>query len=296
MSVIILEGCDKTGKTTLAKRLSEVTGYNIIKCSAPEGDPYIEYVSKLFNVDNVIFDRFCYGELVYGPIYRKKSQLSDVQLYNIELLLQARDAQLIYCYADQDFIVEKFKTEDETFAKEEDINQILLRYDDVVKNSRIKVSRHKIPTESFEAPSVSSVSHVLINSQYVGSLTPDVVFVGEKNNLNAMPKYKEFSLPFDFGRSSTILRKLIKDVGLTSYGMTNAFKHHLPSDQQASTLRAEFDALKPRVVVALGNVAAKALKEVDVKHVVMWHPSFLGRFKGAQRADYLTKLQSLCSN
>lgn len=72
---IILEGCDGTGKTTLAKFLSEKTGMKIVKLSQPKtDDPFQEHLelfdpeSPKYVGDNIILDRCWISECIYGPL------------------------------------------------------------------------------------------------------------------------------------------------------------------------------------------------------------------------------------
>lgn len=297
MSIYIFEGSDKVGKTTAANQLSKERGIPIIKCSQPTGDPYREYVEKILALtEDVIFDRFLYGELVYGPLYRKRSQLNDIKVYNLELLLQVRDTMIIHCNAKIDFVKKKFISENETFTRQEDIEKILNGYKELFKSPRLLPVIHRtIPTdEPLTLPISRSIPTILLKTRYIGSLQPSVVFVGDRNNQRAQGRYAEIGLPFDFGRSSTILRGLIKDVGIKSFGMTNVYKHHLQNENQRKILQEEIETIHPRVLIALGNKAASELKSCGFEPKVLWHPSFLGRFKGAQRPDYIKKLIEIC--
>ena len=80
MQVIILEGENKTGKTTLANFLKDKYGFKYVKCSQPKRDPYVEYIEIIKKIarstSDVVIDRFIYGEFVYGPLYRGKSALT----------------------------------------------------------------------------------------------------------------------------------------------------------------------------------------------------------------------------
>ncbi len=115
--IIILEGIDKSGKSTIANFLKEKFGFEIVKCSQPKGDAYKEYVSKLNKVNkNTVFDRFCYGELVYGPLYRGKSQIDNKKLANIETLASAKNAIIIYCYDKPELIAKRFNKDKKSFT------------------------------------------------------------------------------------------------------------------------------------------------------------------------------------
>ena len=63
----ILEGCDGSGKTTLANQLSKLLDAEIIHCSTttPNDYEFFKRIAKNSRVKNVIADRFCYGQFIY---------------------------------------------------------------------------------------------------------------------------------------------------------------------------------------------------------------------------------------
>lgn len=60
---IVIEGCDGTGKSTLAKFLAETFGLYYWHESAPRS--FDEYCQMLKS-GGVVFDRFCLGQFVYN--------------------------------------------------------------------------------------------------------------------------------------------------------------------------------------------------------------------------------------
>lgn len=74
MALIIIEGPDSTGKTTLAKFLAEKLDFEYYHFSAPKSKEeakkdYFNFINKFSN-KNVIVDRAFWGEFVYAPIWR----------------------------------------------------------------------------------------------------------------------------------------------------------------------------------------------------------------------------------
>src|SRR5690606_29872682 len=74
MAIIILEGCDCSGKSTLAHELQRLTGYEIIKGSSFEiaelGEEGMhQYMLGLLDKKDVIIDRFYLSNYVYGNLY-----------------------------------------------------------------------------------------------------------------------------------------------------------------------------------------------------------------------------------
>lgn len=100
--IIIIEGPDGSGKTTLANQLSRQTGYKIIHRTRPKTEEekaimMDEYLQIIRSRENVIFDRSWYSEMVYGPVMRDASVISYSQMYDLERRLMKVGAMIIYC-------------------------------------------------------------------------------------------------------------------------------------------------------------------------------------------------------
>jgi thymidylate kinase len=76
--VIVLEGCDGVGKTTLAAALAARHGYTIVHATrTPEGtDLFAKYRSILTRPGPLVLDRSFVSELVYGPLEHVRSRLT----------------------------------------------------------------------------------------------------------------------------------------------------------------------------------------------------------------------------
>jgi len=143
--IIILEGENKTGKTTLANYIKENFDFDYIKCSQPKGNPFDEYNNILDNIkEHTIIDRFHWGELVYGPIYRGKSGISESQFNELEKKIEDLGAIIIYCYDNANNIKKRFIEEKEEFATTNNIEKVLKLYNEVYKISILNKYKHKI--------------------------------------------------------------------------------------------------------------------------------------------------------
>lgn len=85
---IILEGCDGTGKTTLAKILADKYGLDICHCTQYDAADY-DFYRQTARKENVIWDRHTIGELIYPNIFGRKQQIG------------TEDARLVLHYAKQ---------------------------------------------------------------------------------------------------------------------------------------------------------------------------------------------------
>jgi thymidylate kinase len=83
MSLIVLEGLDRTGKSTVAK-FYESNGYKVVHLSAPpKGTTSDQYLEDMINLissaahTDLVLDRSHYGELVWSSIYNRTPLLSE---------------------------------------------------------------------------------------------------------------------------------------------------------------------------------------------------------------------------
>lgn len=83
---IILEGCDGTGKTTLAKILADKYKLDICHCTQDDPGDY-EFYRQTLRKENVIWDRHTLGELIYPKIFGRKQKIG------------TEDARLLMHYA-----------------------------------------------------------------------------------------------------------------------------------------------------------------------------------------------------
>lgn len=143
---IIIEGIDKAGKSTIAADIREalypVNPITFKLTQKPQQDNFFsqEAVITLYkemfgqtrhpqNAEHLfIFDRSYPSEMVYS-IKRGYDALSNKDLLELDAKLgEEHNTLLIYCEADAKTISKRFKSEKEEYLTDEDIEQILERY------------------------------------------------------------------------------------------------------------------------------------------------------------------------
>ena len=117
--LIILEGCDATGKTTLANMLAPLLNAQIVHSTAetPNDYRYFEELLRASEYTNIIADRFCYSQFVYQDSeHRPLKLVSDEYmkfkdewevLHMLECQMLRYNTKVIYCYADADVIADR---------------------------------------------------------------------------------------------------------------------------------------------------------------------------------------------
>ena len=108
-NIIVLEGCDRSAKTTVANHYKS-KGYEVIHFSAPDkkftqpgytGPSYLDEMVQLcmsFVGRKVVLDRSPWGELVWPTVYERKALLEDEDIDILKEILDGLNAQYILMY------------------------------------------------------------------------------------------------------------------------------------------------------------------------------------------------------
>ena len=130
--IIIISGCDRTGKTTFCNQLkSKLNNYEYIHFSVPatEEQAYNEYLNFINTADSnklYIIDRFYESEAVYAPIYRNY-HIAYHQKFD-DLLRKNHKILFIYIQADLNIIKQRINDIGDDFININDIEKICFNY------------------------------------------------------------------------------------------------------------------------------------------------------------------------
>lgn len=130
--LIILEGCDGSGKTTLARSLAKILDAEIIHCTSrtPNDKKFFEGVIEASKTKNIIADRFCYGQYVY----QKKGDrpLGDyTDLNYLETKLLAAGAKIIHVGAPAHEIEERLAERGEKLINGLSVSEVIRKFNEV---------------------------------------------------------------------------------------------------------------------------------------------------------------------
>lgn len=134
--LIILEGVDCSGKTTLAMALSEMLDLDIVKGSSFEQsdctkDELFTKFMELSKLDNVILDRFIYSNEVYASEYEDFAILNDTQRRAIEDEIRDK-AIVVYLYADKTDLLDRFNARGDDYVTIDRFDSLLERYSESI--------------------------------------------------------------------------------------------------------------------------------------------------------------------
>ena len=145
--IIIFDGCDKTGKTTLINKIKKILNFETLyigkefkNCNV---DMYLKIIDEIKN-KNILLDRFFYSEFVYGKICRNGSLLNENDFKKIEDKLILNKSKFILCTNSFDSINNFFIKDKEDYIKSIYINKILNEFEDIFIKSNLEKKRFKI--------------------------------------------------------------------------------------------------------------------------------------------------------
>jgi hypothetical protein len=290
MNLIILEGPDGSGKTTLAKAL-EKAGYTYYHFGVPPpgADLFRFFMEPLLAATRpTVFDRCYPSNAIYEPVMRPGGAvLTDIQEALLTRVVAARGGQVVLCLPPWRTVLANWlKKKGEEYVQDvEKMENIYVLY------RNLAMVRYEYPVFDYTRTVVGSYVAALslqcncvLPAGMVGSPNARFLLVGERPNPNSLTP-----LPFlDYRNSSGYLTECLWDAGYTEpeLAFANAFN---ANDQQTSFNDEE----KRWTIIALGEVASASLHQQGVKHYPLPHPQFWKRFYAGERDKYVEKLAKI---
>lgn len=138
--LVVLEGCDGAGKSTLAEFLAKLLNADIVHCTAETPNDY-EFFDNIISAaitKNIIADRFCYGQFVYQE--KEDRRLSKADLRILETRMLEADGKVILVTAPEDVILARLASRGEITHMP--VKDILSRFEKVMSKSILPVMRY----------------------------------------------------------------------------------------------------------------------------------------------------------
>lgn len=289
--LVIIEGCDKSGKTTLAKKLSDKLKWPICHFSAPGDDPAEEYAKFAKQQGDFICDRFFVGELVYGPLLRNKNSMSSLEIKTIERICRLNGNLLIHMDLDYSVIEKRFKALGDDNVSIGENWEAYQRFKEIIscRNlSLLKIQNEKQIDVNFiiEKAMQIKIKADSIKPYVTGIGTiigRKIVFVGDKLN----PKSTRFNVPFDGGPASEYLC-----TAMSLAGVSENFVYLTNADTLGYIEIRTLKSLGATQFIALGTEANKQLERLGIKHKKIDHPQYWNRFHHNKVDNYAKMLKS----
>lgn len=292
--MIIICGPDNSGKTTLARRLAnefDLTYHRGTKGPSTDYDFWMEtLVSPPEVLAQGVWDRFFYGELVYGPLCRDKIKLSNHQREVIHSMMITAQPLIIRC---------------ELIPMEDMFNERPQEVDWATTLQANMAYRRLLPLRTayqFNALEGGEAT-IKINNRvmdYLQSMItwkelrsaclhgrgqlhqPPLMLVGQK-----FARDNKWRVPFERSKSAVILHSALRkaSISMDQVWFTNAIKSDAPiTVQNLEKLEREVELIQPEKIIALGNRASGLLSILSVVHTKIPHPAHYLRRLGLEKA------------
>lgn len=293
--LIILEGPDGAGKSTFAdlihaeiERRHPDDRVERLHRSMPQQDIFFEYENDLDHYTpgrhhHVICDRWHWGEMIYGPLYRGPDAMKQFGLpgfRHVELMLQRLGAVLCYITNDEDVLLDRQFRKGEDFLRPEHLLEVMRGYEEWYVRSSLMRCRMRDP----DALSARAIVNIATGQEakrwawfvgiqtYVGPINPNVLLLGERRK-DDRSKYAFVPRPSTSGR---FLLEALEE-RLDRFGLANALEDSIHE------LVRRLD--RPHVVT-LGRAAHLAASSVGIQHAAVPHPQYVRRFHHAKKEEY----------
>jgi len=129
---VVIDGCDGTGKTTLAGRLA-ARGFTVVHFGpTPSGvDLADRYRNVLAQNGRLALDRCFVSELVYGPLFRGRSRISWATVLELATAVAARGGVFVHLTGSTDTVRSRLFARDAVAPPAATIEAILHAYQEV---------------------------------------------------------------------------------------------------------------------------------------------------------------------
>lgn len=131
--VIVLEGCDGTGKTTLAATLAKRHGFRVVRSGriADANGLAERYRAALDLPGRIALDRSFISELVYGPLREGRSRLTPRQAAELAFVLADRGGLLLHLTGRPEALAARLRARDGYSPDLDRIGALVRAYRDV---------------------------------------------------------------------------------------------------------------------------------------------------------------------
>ena len=318
--LVIVCGGDGVGKTSLCERIVKSGSWHTTHFSQPKdmADGKRQYMEFLDRMDDGDFlcDRFHDGEHVYAPLYRGYESDYLPEIEDRMVNLNANFPLLLYVTAEEADVAKRIAIRGEDYVKDGDhgkvranyakfmakqtlpfavINTSFLNREEALAEAQEMIDRaRRIFTPLYcqpcpvncSAPRTFEGGHCCVPR---GNIDAKFVFVGQ-NPAHAGDAPHNTRM-WTYTRSSSLLTNTLRELGadqncwFTNAVLCETANNKVTNDQidccQAN-LKLNIETVDPQVVVALGDVAADAVRRagLDAKYElrVLEHPAHAGRF------------------
>lgn len=279
MKLIILEGPDGSGKTTLAKEQKHLEYIHFGAPPRGKLGAWYQYYDLLEGLwdhprpGGVIIDRFIHGEMIYGPILRGGTDLTWGHIRMLERVLMGLSARLVICLPPLQIILQNWSRnlEHEAIKHEPQMWNIFTFYLRLLGNDL-----RMLPRSVYDYTARTQLTNpgpFKNEGPGIGMFAPgNTLLIGDEVNKKAGKDGWPFVAP---GGSSLWLANLLEEAKIPEHRL---YWINAKTDGEATDPRF-IDLLQPEYVIAMGGKAREWCKKHRIGCSIVDHPQYHKRFR-----------------
>lgn len=319
--LIICEGSDGSGKTTLVNRIADTlrTAYpgdtvTVLHKGPPVEHPLDEYERPLFNYrpgtgQHVICDRWHVGEYVYPSIVQRPTAGDLAVFRHVDAFLQSRGALLVHVRPPHEINVKRLVTRGDEFVTAQQLRPLRQKFNDYMKRTTLSTliaevsdpfTIEDIITDARRHEAAAQPLNRFVT--YVGPPRPAFLLLGDVRHaigkMTAMDRAMCVANPrstIDLGPTFGPYRNTSGHF-LLSYLPEKLWEHGvgLANACDVDNVHALIEVLRRPRIVALGSNAWRAICKIatdpDDPHPIEGgsapHPQYIRRFTHGYGLEY----------
>ena len=286
--VIILEGIEGAGKSTIAKELEDLGWGSVHFSYQPEGDRVSDWLSDIAQAaarsenGRVVVDRMNVSEGVYGKLIRGYSDLTDFDNWLLDGWLMARGG-IIYYLGIRNHSLSRQRVQDKFGDL---INLQSLQYTFIRelrnRNARLRYTISDALTETLNTyPPLPKIP-----DRGIGHTNPRFWFV--RDSQGRRDADFRFGIPLPHNKDISLYHALrVLDM---------RWEDMYISDGDRQNLRERWENLRYPKTVAVGRKASDLLSDYGVSHCSIHHPSYRYRHHRYDILGYASQIRDAISN
>jgi len=297
--LIIIEGPDLAGKTTLAGRVADELNRRypqdkttVIHKGPPTQHPLDEYERPFWGYRpgrgaHVVCDRLHWGEYVYPQVFGRDTQLTREVWAHLELFLASRGAFVVHVTASSTEIRKRLEKRGDDLVNESQAILARDRFYDADRYSILprimseNVMHADVPGTVVDLAETHERMCLSLNpyTTYIGRPQPELFLVGDvRGGSPSLHGLGPAFLPLN-GNSGTYLLRTVTSRPWAHLGIANAC--------DVDNVRELWESLGKPETVALGK---NAHNTITWKHREAPHPQWVRRFHHGERYQYTRQL------
>lgn len=308
--LILIEGVDLAGKSTLAKRLYDVVTerepealVRTLHRGKPMASPLDDYELDIEEYipgsgTHIICDRWHLGEGVYGPLLRMDSLLNPPSRWHIEAFLRSRGALLVMAETpDDDELRRRYDARGEDLLTFDELKVADFLFNHHLAKSFLPYIKAPITYDGLDALVEDIIkSAQLLESRaaavsqfrtYIGPVHPRILLLGDRQNLSDAARKRHSYHVTAFtpwpDSSGYFLINAMDPLTARDIGIANMFE---------LDVRKLVNVLGPEHLVSLGNAAHEMCvaygmpEQLGSNYHKVPHPQYVRRFFNRRVAEY----------